>query len=237
VPITFSSTEEKLQPKSVNATASRSSSSVRIGLLSASDHPSDWSLVPSFHLLAHYDLPTLYAQLAPLIANARFNSDLLIFSIHWGSNYQWIPDRKIEELAKWMINQKVDVVHGHSSHHVQGIQIIERQDQTRGLIIYGCGDFVDDYAINEQYRNDLSALFQLHISISYLSSQTQKSIRLQSLHIFPTRCSNFQVNRLNREENDWSWIKDKFVQLSNVNEQTWTDGHNGEILLDIYTLN
>jgi poly-gamma-glutamate capsule biosynthesis protein CapA/YwtB (metallophosphatase superfamily) len=40
-----------------------------------------------------------------------------------------------------MINEGVDIIHGHSSHHIQGIEIIQRQNQTSGLIIYGCGDF------------------------------------------------------------------------------------------------
>ena len=62
----------------MNANIPRSSSSLRIGLLSASDHPWDWLSIRSFHLLAH---SSLYAQLAPLIATARSNSDLVIFSI------------------------------------------------------------------------------------------------------------------------------------------------------------
>jgi len=129
-----------------------------------------------------------------------------------------------------MINQGVDVIHGHSSHHIQGVQIIERKNQTRGLILYGCGDFVDDYAIDEQYRNDLSGIFRLN-----LSSDNRKSIRLHSLSVFPTRCSNFQVNQLPQEDPDWTWIKDKLVQLSNIGEKTWTIGQNREILLDIYS--
>ncbi|CAF1448479.1 unnamed protein product, partial [Rotaria sordida] len=44
--------------------------------------------IRSFHLLARYDLPFLYAQLASLIAAACSNSDLVIFSVHWGPNYQ-----------------------------------------------------------------------------------------------------------------------------------------------------
>ena len=95
-------------------------------------------------------------------------------------------------------------------------------------------DFVDDYAINEQYRNDLGALFQVHVSI-LAGNGRSKLIRLQSLSIFPTRCSNFQVNRLGLEDVDWTWIKEKFVQLSKTGGKTWTVGHNNEILLDMYT--
>ncbi|CAF1359148.1 unnamed protein product [Rotaria sp. Silwood1] len=234
VPITVSPIVEKLKPISINSAAPRSSTSLRIGLLSASDHPSDWSSVPSFHLLTYYDLPLLYTQLEPLITNARLNSDFVIFSVHWGPNYQWIPDKKIQELAHWMIHQGVDLIHGHSSHHLQGIEIVQRQNGTHGLIIYGCGDFVDDYAIDQEYRNDLGALFQLHLSISS-QNEKLKSIRLQSLSIFPTRCSNFQVNQLNLQDIDWTWIKEKFVQLSNIGERIWTHGQNNDIKIDIDT--
>ena len=235
VPITFSSTAENLTPIPINRAAPHSSTSLRVGFLSASDHPSDWISVPSFHLLARYDLPSLYAQLEPLIVTARSNSDFVIFSVHWGPNYQWIPDKKIQELARWMIHQGVDLIHGHSSHHVQGLEIVQRKDGTHGLILYGCGDFLDDYATDEQYRNDLGALFQLHVSVSPLLSQDRKSksIRLQSLSVFPTRCSNFQVNQLNRDDIDWAWIKKKLVQLSNIGRRTWTLDQSNKIQLDI----
>ena len=34
----------------------------------------------------------------------------------------------------------IDVVHGHSSHHPRPIEVYQRR-----LILYGCGDFIDDY--------------------------------------------------------------------------------------------
>ncbi|CAF1317780.1 unnamed protein product [Rotaria sordida] len=113
-----------------------------------------------------------------------------------------------------MIHQGVDLIHGHSSHHVQGIEIVQRQNGAYGLILYGCGDFLGDYAIDQLYRNDFGALFQLHLLISTLPSQDgrSKSIRLQSLSIFPTRCSNFQVNQLSLQDVDWTWIKEKLIQ-------------------------
>ncbi|CAF1134178.1 unnamed protein product [Rotaria sordida] len=114
---------------------------------------------------------------------------------------------KIQELARWMIKQGVDLIHGHLSHHVQDVEIVERKNRTRGLILYGRDDFLDDYAIDQQYRNDLGVLLQLHISVSFLPSKgnTSKLIHLHSLSTYPTRCSNFQVNRLTLEDVDWTW--------------------------------
>jgi hypothetical protein len=31
------------------------------------------------------------------------------------------------------------------------------------VILYGCGDFVDDYALDREYRNDLGSLHLLEV--------------------------------------------------------------------------
>ncbi|CAF1498240.1 unnamed protein product [Rotaria sp. Silwood1] len=137
-----------------------------------------------------------------------------------------------------MINEGVHIIHGHSSHHIRGVEIVQRQNGTRSLITYGCGDFLADYVIDEDYRNNLGALFQVHLTISPSSSPQDgklESIRLQSLRSYPTPCLNFQVNRLSLQDVDWSWIKGKFMQLSNISGKLWTVDHNSDILLDIST--
>jgi len=41
----------------------------------------------------------------------------------------------------------------------QGIEIYDEKK----LIMYDCGDFIDDYAVGSDYRNDLSFIFLLHL--------------------------------------------------------------------------
>ena len=58
-------------------------------------------------------------------------------------------------IAHYLIDDcGIDLIHGHSSHHIQGVETYKGK-----LIIYGCGDFVDDYALTPTYRNDLSAVW------------------------------------------------------------------------------
>lgn len=47
---------------------------------------------------------------------------------------------------------------GHSSHHVQGIEVYRGRS-----IVYGAGGFLDDYALDDEYRNDLGFLYCLHM--------------------------------------------------------------------------
>ncbi len=50
---------------------------------------------------------------------------------------------------------------GYSTYYIQCIEILIINNQTNGLIICDSGDFVDDYAIKEQYD-------RLRVSSEYL---------------------------------------------------------------------
>ncbi|UCH80070.1 MAG: CapA family protein, partial [Nitrospiraceae bacterium] len=63
-----------------------------------------------------------------------------------------------KEFARKLIDKAgIDIIHGHSSHHVKGIEIYNEK-----LIIYGCGDFLNDYeGIRgyENFRDDLGLMY------------------------------------------------------------------------------
>ncbi len=71
--------------------------------------------------------------LAALLNERARNKDALwTFSFHWGPNYALIPSIEIQEMAHWLVDQGVDVIHGHSAHHPQGIELYHD-----AVIIYG----------------------------------------------------------------------------------------------------
>lgn len=85
--------------------------------------------------------------------------DLVVASLHWGSNWETEPRRVHERFGRWLVDQGVDVVHGHSAHVLQGVEVYEGRP-----IVYDAGDFVDDYVSyrdREGVRNKRSALFEL----------------------------------------------------------------------------
>jgi poly-gamma-glutamate capsule biosynthesis protein CapA/YwtB (metallophosphatase superfamily) len=61
------------------------------------------------------------------------------------------------EFAHRLIDDGVDIVHGHSSHHVRPIEVYRGK-----LILYGCGDLINDYegiGGYGAYRGDLRVLY------------------------------------------------------------------------------
>jgi poly-gamma-glutamate synthesis protein (capsule biosynthesis protein) len=148
---------------------------------------------PGVNLLA--DLSRASATRAvDRINRDRLPDDLVIASIHWGANWGYEVDQEQREFARTLIDRAgISVVHGHSSHHAKAIEAYGR-----GLILYGCGDFINDYegiAGYEHYRGDLSLM--------YLVSLTRTTGALVSLDIVPLQVRRFRLIHAPEADIDW----------------------------------
>jgi poly-gamma-glutamate capsule biosynthesis protein CapA/YwtB (metallophosphatase superfamily) len=91
------------------------------------------------------------------IAAVKRPGDVVVTSIHWGSNWGYAVSAEQVEFAHALVDGGVDVVHGHSSHHPRPVEVYRGK-----LILYGCGDFIDDYegiAGHQEYRDDLRLMY------------------------------------------------------------------------------
>ena len=76
-----------------------------------------------------------------IIAQYRQPGDIIVVSIHMGGNWGHnIPEGQRQLAHELTSTAGVHVIFGHSSHH---IKTVERHGS--GLILYGCGDFINDY--------------------------------------------------------------------------------------------
>lgn len=135
-------------------------------------------------------------SLAKVIDRARAikrQGDLVIASLHWGSNWGYgVSDGEVR-FAHQLIEGGVDVVHGHSSHHPRPIEVFRDK-----LILYGCGDFIDDYegiAGYEEYRDDLRLL--------YFPSLARGSGRLLGLRMVPVQARQMRLHRATNADSEW----------------------------------
>lgn len=120
--------------------------------------------------------------------------DIVIASIHWGGNWGYrIPQKQRAFAHKLIENASVDIIHGHSSHHVKGIEVYEGR-----LILYGCGDFLNDYegiGGDEDFRPDLALMYFVNVDPS--------TGKLVHLRMTPLKIKRFKLNRASREEATW----------------------------------
>ncbi|MEZ2146836.1 CapA family protein [Bradyrhizobium sp. DN5] len=133
-------------------------------------------------------------EVADQIMAARRPGDLTVVSIHWGSNWGYdIPDEQ-RIFARALVDKAgVSIVHGHSSHHPRAIEIYRDR-----LILYGCGDFLNDYeGIRgyERYRDDLALM--------YFADLDPTSGSLHALKLVPMQIKNFRLSIPSRRDIEW----------------------------------
>lgn len=94
----------------------------------------------------------------------------VIFSNHWGPNMVLRPPEAFRRFARAVVDLGADVYYGHSAHVFQGVEIYRGKP-----ILYDTGDFIDDYAVDPNLRNDRSFLFCV----------SMEGGSLQRLELFP----------------------------------------------------
>ncbi len=156
--------------------------------------PADWAAdesSPGVHYLPALDEAAI-ARLARLIHAHRQPGDTVVISIHWGSNWGYQIPEAHRRFAHALIDvARVDLVHGHSSHHPRALEV--HHDR---LILYGCGDLINDYeGIGETtpYRSDLALLYR----------PTLRRGGLQHLELDPFAIRRLQLQACSPAERDW----------------------------------
>ncbi len=157
--------------------------------------PDDWAATDARAGVAWLpDLaPARAAEVLDAVGAQRRPGDAAVVSIHWGGNWRLriLPEERA--FARRLIEGGVDLVHGHSSHHPRGIEVHRER-----LILYGCGDFLNDYegiSGYEAFRPDLAMMYFPTIEVG--------SGRLLRLELVPVRIARMRVIRANDEEASW----------------------------------
>ncbi len=143
-------------------------------------------------------LPDLTPQAVEAIAAQvqanKTPGDIVVVSLHWGGNWGYEVPRKQIDFAHQLVDQAdVDIIFGHSSHHPKAMEVHNGR-----LILYGCGDFINDYegiGGYEEFRGDLVLM--------YFATVRKADGALDQLTMVPLQIRNFQLNHTERSDTEW----------------------------------
>ena len=150
---------------------------ISVGILGYTDNEPGWKAEknkPGTHYIKVGDIETVKKDLKSL----RSQVDIVIATIHWGPNMQQYPSKEFIKFAHGMIDAGVDIIHGHSSHVFQGIEVYNNK-----LIMYDTGDFIDDYAVDPKLRNDQSIFVQIKLNKSGIKKVIVTPILIDDMQV------------------------------------------------------
>jgi poly-gamma-glutamate synthesis protein (capsule biosynthesis protein) len=124
---------------------------------------------------------------------ARQPGDIAVVSIHWGSNWGYGVTGDQVRFAHRLIDGGADLIHGHSSHHPRPVEVYRGR-----LILYGCGDAINDYegiGGYQEFRSDLRLL--------YFASVAAGTGTLATLHMVPMQATKMRLRHAATPDSTW----------------------------------
>ena len=122
----------------------------RLRVVAFADHPAGYAAGPAAPGTAFADIRRGGVPDWLRDAVRPGESEPVILAAHWGPNMTPAPVPHVRAAAAELEAAGATLVCGHSAHVPHGI---------RGQVLFDLGDFLDDYAVDPQLRNDLSLLW------------------------------------------------------------------------------
>jgi poly-gamma-glutamate synthesis protein (capsule biosynthesis protein) len=158
--------------------------------------PGEWAAQPNrqgVNLLSDFSAETVNI-VTEQVGAVKQKSDIAIFSVHWGSNWGYEIHHEQIQFAHQLIDQAgIDLVCGHSSHHAKALEVYKNK-----LILYGCGNFLDDYEGIGGYED-----FRPDLSLMCFPDLDPITGELATLQMIPLQIKRFRLNHVTRSDAVW----------------------------------
>jgi poly-gamma-glutamate synthesis protein (capsule biosynthesis protein) len=121
----------------------------RLGVVGVTDHPAEYAAGQDEPGVAYAEFRTGPPRWL-LDTVASVDADAVLVTPHWGPNMTTEPSPEARAAAERLLDAGASLVAGHSAHVFHGVE---------GRTLYDLGDFLDDYRVDAELRNDLGLLF------------------------------------------------------------------------------
>ncbi|MBD1379350.1 CapA family protein [Metabacillus arenae] len=136
------------------------------------------------------------------IHKIKQRSDVLIVSMHWGLEYQRLPNDEQKDLAQFLADQGVHVVIGHHPHVLQPMEWVSGKNGHEAFVIYSLGNFLSG---QEGTFKEIGGI--LSLDIQKTTNKKGTNIQILNPEVNPT------IVKSNQQQNY------RVHSLENVNEK------------------
>ncbi|WP_100011722.1 CapA family protein [Lentibacillus sediminis] len=99
--------------------------------------------------------------MAQEITKAKDEADVVVLSLHFGDEYEPMPNDRQKNLAQFAADQGVDVVLGHHPHVLQPLEWVEGKNGNKSFVAYSLGNFLSG---QDEFYNQIGGVLKLTIS-------------------------------------------------------------------------
>lgn len=163
---------------------------IRIVIFGFTDNEPGWKAEPGKCGVNFIDIANTQDRKSALhqVETFKTQADVVIISLHWGPNLKEAPGPKHIHFAHQLVDHGATIIHGHSAHNFQGLEVYKGK-----LILYDTGDFVDDYVVDAELKNDHSFFYMV----------TMQENNIIEIKLVPVLISNCQVNYATGDDKNW----------------------------------
>ena len=118
-------------------------------------------------------------------------ADIVTVSLHFGAEYQRLPNAEQKKLVESLVNGGADIILGSHPHVVQPYKIFkireENGDTRQAVAIYSMGNFISNQT---RKYTDLGVIFQVNIQKSF----PEETMKISAVEALPTWVHRYRKN-------------------------------------------
>ena len=130
------------------------------------------------------------------LSKAKEQSDVVVLNLHFGDEYQRMPNELQKELAHFSAENGADIILGHHPHVLQPAEWIETADGRRSFVIYSLGNFISGQTDLHKRIGGI-----LHLNVEKTAGTNVKKITIKepsftNTYVRNTNFRNFELDLL-----------------------------------------
>lgn len=156
------------------------------------------------------------------LADAKAVSDVVVLSLHFGLEYEAMPNTEQIDLAQFSADNGADIIIGHHPHVLQPAEWLDTTDGRKAFVVYSLGNFLSGQNVQERKIGGI-----VHLDVEKTENVDGPTISIKNPAFTPTFVRNtnerdFEVDLLKNVDTTWNdeakkhmstWIPDmKFIE-------------------------
>lgn len=102
-----------------------------------------------------------YEQIKADIALAQEQADVVVASLHFGEEYEMMPNQEQKDLVQFVADEGVELILGHHPHVLQPVEWIEGKDGNETFVVYSLGNF---FSGQRDFEKQTGGILNVHVT-------------------------------------------------------------------------